>query len=51
MGYRVLRITWEEVMFGWEEVEQQILAIVRRGDHRWPRNRPGTGRGGARVAG
>lgn len=51
MGYRVLRITWEEVMFGWKEVEQQIRAIVRRGDHRWPRNRPGTGRGGARVAG
>ncbi|AXE38151.1 endonuclease domain-containing protein [Acidipropionibacterium virtanenii] len=39
MGYRVMRITWEEVMFGWAEVEAQILEIVRRGDHRWPRRR------------
>lgn len=51
LGYRVLRITWEEVMFGWEEVERQILAIVRRGEHRWPRTRRGEGRGNTPAAG
>ncbi|MCI1747398.1 MAG: endonuclease domain-containing protein [Acidipropionibacterium sp.] len=39
LGYRELRVTWEEVMFGWEGVEQQILAMVHRGDHHWPRRR------------
>lgn len=39
LGYRELRVTWEEVMFGWEEVERQILAMVHRGDHYWPRRR------------
>lgn len=39
LGYRELRVTWEEVMFGWEAVERQILAMVHRGDHHWPRRR------------
>lgn len=39
LGYREIRVTWEEVMFGWQEVERQILAIVHRGEHHWPRHR------------
>lgn len=33
MGYRVIRVTWEEVMFGWPGARGQILEMVRRGDH------------------
>lgn len=38
-GYLVLRLTWQQVHDEWPEIEQQILAIVRRGGHRWPRVR------------
>lgn len=38
-GYVVLRLTYRQVHDEWPEIEQQILAIVRRGDHRWPRRR------------
>lgn len=33
LGYRVIRITYEEVLYDWAEVEDDILAIVRSGDH------------------
>lgn len=40
LDYRVVRLTYEQVMSGWDEVEQYLLAIVRRGDHRRaPRSR------------
>lgn len=41
MGYRVVRVTWEEVMFDWPALTDQILAMVRRGDHKWPCRRSG----------
>lgn len=36
MGYLVIRLTWEQIHDDWPAIEQDILAIVRRGDHRWP---------------
>lgn len=36
LGFTVVRLTYEEVMYRWAEVEQDILVMVRRGDHRWP---------------
>ena len=33
MGYRVLRFSYQQVMFRWTEVETAILAAVSRGDH------------------
>ena len=33
LGYRVLRFTYAQVMFRWEEVETAVLAAVARGDH------------------
>lgn len=38
-GYRVIRVTYRQVVDDWAAVEQDILAVVRRGDHRWPRRR------------
>lgn len=35
LGYRVIRVTWEQVMFGWEPAEHAIMAAVHRGDHLW----------------
>ncbi|MDF0530024.1 type IV toxin-antitoxin system AbiEi family antitoxin domain-containing protein [Tsukamurella sp. 8F] len=32
-GYDPIRLTWEDVMFRWPQVEARILAMVRRGDH------------------
>lgn len=32
-GYLVVRITWHQVMYDWECVEQHILEIVGAGDH------------------
>ena len=32
-GYVVIRVTWEQVMFGWEEVEPLILEALARHDH------------------
>lgn len=39
LGYQVIRLTYEEVMYGWVDVEPDILAMIRRGDHRWPRTK------------
>lgn len=36
LGYLVVRLTWEQIHDEWPAIEQDILAIVRRGDHRWP---------------
>ncbi|AZZ38917.1 endonuclease domain-containing protein [Acidipropionibacterium jensenii] len=44
LGYRVMRLTWEDVMFGWPQAQEQILTVVRRGDHHWPRRRAHRGR-------
>jgi very-short-patch-repair endonuclease len=35
-GYLVVRLTWEQIHDEWPQIERDILAIVRRGDHRWP---------------
>lgn len=35
-GYLVIRLTWEQIHDEWPAIERDILAIVRRGDHRWP---------------
>lgn len=39
LGYRVLRLTYQDVVHGWAEVEQDIAAMVARNEHRWPRRR------------
>lgn len=36
-GYIVLRFTWRQLMFEWEEVKTRILEIVRADGHRRPR--------------
>lgn len=36
-GFLVLRLTWEQIHDEWPAIERDILAIVRRGDHRWSR--------------
>lgn len=36
-GYLVVRLTWEQIHEEWPAIERDILAIIRRGDHRWPR--------------
>ena len=35
LGFRVLRLTWEQVMFEWDEVEATILGLVAEREHRW----------------
>lgn len=34
LGYRVLRFSYNQVMFDWPLVEASILAATARGDHR-----------------
>lgn len=34
LGYITMRLTWEDVMFRWDEVLQDILAVVRKDRHR-----------------
>lgn len=34
-GYLVVRVTYRQVMESWATVEAAILAITRRGEHRW----------------
>jgi very-short-patch-repair endonuclease len=34
-GYLVLRASYSQVMTEWSVIEEQILQIIRRGDHRW----------------
>ncbi|HEX2857308.1 MAG TPA: DUF559 domain-containing protein [Propionibacteriaceae bacterium] len=40
LGFRVLRLTWEQVMFEWDLVEETILSLVAEGEHRWTRDTP-----------
>lgn len=35
LGYRVLRLSWEQVMLDWPAVVGAILRIVDAGEHRW----------------
>ena len=50
-GHVVMRLTWEQVMFSWSEVEQDILAVTRRHEHMWRRARIGQRRRGTRPDG
>lgn len=34
LGYRVVRLTYAQVMFGWAAVEDRLLAMIRAGLHR-----------------
>lgn len=35
LGFIVVRLTYEQVMYRWGEVEPALLAMVRRGDQWW----------------
>ncbi|WP_226831806.1 hypothetical protein [Brachybacterium sp. FME24] len=35
-GYLVTRLSWEQVFLRWNDTEQMLLAILRRGEHRRP---------------
>lgn len=35
-GYRVTRLSWEQVFLRWKSTEAKLLSILRRGDHRRP---------------
>ena len=37
LGYLVLRVSWEQVIYEWPAVLQAIRRIVDAGEHRWPR--------------
>lgn len=39
LGYLPLRASYRQVMHEWPTIEQQILTIVRRDGHLWPRRR------------
>lgn len=53
-GYLVLRFTWRQLMFEWEDVKRRILEIVRSDGHRRRRrtfsDAPATARRSARSA-
>lgn len=36
-GYLVVRLTYRQIVHDWPRVEQDLLAIIRRGGHRLPR--------------
>lgn len=36
LGYLVVRLTYEDVMFGWDDVWADLQCIIRRKDHRRP---------------
>lgn len=38
-GFIVIRLSYRQIHDDWPAIEQDILAVVRRGDHRWPRRR------------
>lgn len=35
LGYLVVRASYRQVLFGWDEIAGQILELVRREEHRW----------------
>lgn len=39
LGYRTMRLTWEDVFGRWDKVLADILAVVRMRNHRRPRKR------------
>lgn len=39
LGYRVIRLSYRQVMTEWGSAERVILGMVRRGDHLWGRGR------------
>ena len=42
-GYLVVRLTYRQIHDQWPAIERDVLAVVRRGDHRWPRVRKTVG--------
>lgn len=41
LGYRVLRLTWEDVMLNWPRTQELLRRIIALDLHRAPRNRRG----------
>ncbi|WP_344342725.1 endonuclease domain-containing protein [Agrococcus versicolor] len=39
LGFVVVRLTYRQILDDWPVVEQDLLAIIRRGEHRAPRRR------------
>ncbi|MGD8195985.1 type IV toxin-antitoxin system AbiEi family antitoxin domain-containing protein [Herbiconiux sp. P18] len=35
-GYRVVRLSYTQVMHDWEACEEVLLGLIRRDEHRWP---------------
>lgn len=33
LGYRVVRVTYDQVMYGWDQIEARLLEIIRAGLH------------------
>lgn len=44
LGYHVIRLTYQQVINGWDRVEPDLLALVRLGDHLRAPGRQGTRR-------
>ncbi len=42
-GYRVLRLTWEQVWLRWDETKAALDALIRGRIHRAPRSQPRVG--------
>lgn len=51
LGYTVIRLSYRQVLYDWAEVERDILEVVRRRDHRWPRRERYRRRSGERGQG
>jgi very-short-patch-repair endonuclease len=50
LGYLVVRVSYRQVMVEWAAVEQQLLVLIRRKEHRWRTTLPqGARRGSARA--
>lgn len=37
LGYVVVRLTYAQVVYGWDEVWPDLLAVIRANGHNWPR--------------
>ena len=40
LGYTVIRVTYEDVVFRWPQTCAQLLAVIRRDEHRKPPTMP-----------
>lgn len=49
LGFRVLRVSYRQLMGSWDQVEAALLTMVRRGDHRELRQTKTRGRAGRTV--